>query len=69
MLVVLCGSDLDGEVDRIPSSLEQLQWRRRRLDAPRALAAILLPVVLDDLEAAADDGDFFRLLELTLPRL
>jgi len=42
MIVVLLCRDLDGEIDRIPRALEELQRVLRRLDAAAAPTAILL---------------------------
>ena len=57
----------DGEGDRVAPAGRELRRAERRLDAPAAAAAVLLPPMADEAEGALDDVDLLGVLGLAVP--
>jgi hypothetical protein len=67
MVEVFGDHNLDGEVDRVTRTREQLQRPGGRLDTGSALAAVLLTLDLTQHEAPLEHANLFRLVELAMP--
>jgi hypothetical protein len=57
----------DREVHGVAPAGNEFRWSQGRLDALATSAAILLPLVADELKGPLDDVDLLSLLELILP--